>query len=41
MVVNEGGYIKVSDLDRISGISEVSFNDTYMVIESETKGLSM
>jgi hypothetical protein len=41
MVVNEGGYIKVSDLDRISGISEVSFNDTYMVIEPETKGLTM
>ena len=29
MVVNKGGYIKVTDLDRISGISEESFNDTY------------
>lgn len=37
MVVNAGGYIKVTDLDRISGISEQSFIDTYMVIEPEKK----
>lgn len=41
MVVNAGGYIKVSDLDRISGISEASFNDTYMVVGPDTKGISM
>lgn len=33
MVVTAGGYIKVTDLDRISGISEQSFNDTYVVVE--------
>lgn len=37
MVVNAGGYIKVSDLDRISGISEASFNDTYVVIDEPVK----
>ena len=37
MVVNAGGYIKVTDLDRISGISEQSFADTYMVVEPEKK----
>ena len=37
MVVNEGGYIKITDLDRISGISEVSFNDTYSIIETSVK----
>ena len=37
MVVNAGGYIKVTDLERISGISEQSFNDTYMVVEQVTK----
>ena len=39
MVVNEGGYIKVTDLDRISGISEQSFNDTYVVVDSAKKTL--
>ena len=37
MVVNAGGYIKVTDLDRISGISEASFNDTYTVVETPVK----
>ncbi len=37
MVVNAGGYIKVTDLDRISGISEESFNDTYTIIETSVK----
>ena len=37
MTVLKGGYIKVSDLDRISGISEVSFNETYTVVEPEKK----
>lgn len=37
MVVNDGGYIKVTDLDRISGISEESFNDTYTIIETSVK----
>ena len=37
MVVNAGGYIKVTDLDRISGISEVSFNDTYTIVETPVK----
>lgn len=37
MVVNAGGYIKVTDLDRISGISEASFNDTYAIVESNNK----
>ena len=37
MVVNAGGYIKVTDLDRISGISEQSFNDTYMVVDQMSK----
>jgi len=33
MTVNAGGYIKVTNLDSISGISEQSFNDTYIVVE--------
>ena len=37
MVVTAGGYIKVTDLDRISCISEVSFNDTYIVIDTPIK----
>ena len=37
MVITAGGYIKVTDLDRISGISEVSFNDTYTIVESPVK----
>ena len=37
MVVNTGGYIKVTDLDRISGISEQSFNDTYVVVNENVK----
>ena len=37
MVVTAGGYIKVTDLDRISAISEESFNDTYVVVESINK----
>lgn len=37
MVVNAGGYIKVTDLDRISGISEVSFNDTYTIVDTPVK----
>ena len=37
MVVPAGGYIKVTDLDRISGISEQSFNDTYKVVETMSK----
>lgn len=37
MVINAGGYIKVTDLDRISGISEQSFNDTYVVVKPENK----
>lgn len=37
MVVNVGGYIKVTDLDRISGISEQSFNDTYVVVGPVSK----
>ena len=41
MVVPRGGYIKVSDLERISGISEESFLQTYQVIEPEAPGLKM
>ncbi len=37
MIINTGGYIKVTDLDRISGISEVSFNDTYTIVETPIK----
>ncbi len=37
MIVQAGGYIKVTDLDRISGISEQSFNDTYKVVEPDVK----
>lgn len=37
MVVYAGGYIKISDLNRISGISEQSFNETYMVVEPTVK----
>ena len=37
MFVNAGGYIKVTDLDRISAISEQSFNDTYMIVDSTIK----
>lgn len=37
MVVNAGGYIKVTDLDRISGISEQSFNDTYTIVEPQAR----
>lgn len=37
MAITAGGYIKVTDLDRISGISEVSFNDTYTIVESPVK----
>jgi hypothetical protein len=41
MVVPRGGYIKVSDLERISGISEESFLQTYQVIEPEAPGLKL
>lgn len=41
MVVPKGGYIKVTDLERISGISEESFLQTYQVIEPEAPGLKM
>ncbi len=34
MVVNAGGFIKVTDLDRISGISQTSFYDTYSIVET-------
>ena len=37
MIVNAGGYIKVTDLDRISGISEMSFNDTYSIVDLVVK----
>ena len=37
MIVHVGGYIKVTNLDRISGISEESFNDTYEVINTISK----
>ena len=37
MVINAGGYIKVTDLDRISGVSEQSFNDTYVVVDPTSK----
>ena len=37
MIVYAGGYIKVTDLDRISGISESSFNDTYIVVETPVR----
>lgn len=39
MVVNAGGYIKVTDLDRISGISAESFNDTYVATEQKSKAI--
>lgn len=35
MTVAAGGYAKVTDLSRISGISEQDFNDTYVVVEPE------
>ena len=35
MVVNAGGYIKVTNLDKISVISEGSFNDTYVIIKNK------
>ena len=34
MFVHAGGYIKVTDLDRISGISEASFNETYTILDT-------
>ena len=37
MVITAGGYIDITDLEEISGISEQSFNDTYMVVEQVTK----
>ena len=40
IVVYVGGFIKVSDLDRISGISEQSFYDTYTVVDTISKGMS-
>ena len=37
MFVPTGGYIKVTDLDRIPGISEQSFHDTYAIINASHK----
>ena len=37
IVVTNGGYIKVTSLDDISGISEESFNDTYEIINQKDK----
>jgi len=37
MIVNAGGYIKVTDLDKISCISKVSFEETYAVINNQNK----
>ena len=39
MIVTTGGYIKVTDLSRISGISEQDFADTYVTVESKDKTL--
>ena len=33
MTVMQGGYAKITDMSRISGISENDFNDTYVVVE--------
>jgi hypothetical protein len=41
MVVTEGGYIKVTDLDKISAISEQSFNDTYLVLDQSVKARTL
>ncbi|MBR5370491.1 MAG: hypothetical protein IK137_04230 [Bacilli bacterium] len=35
MEVAKGGYIKVTDLDRISGISAQDFADTYVIAEPQ------
>ena len=35
MTVMQGGYAKITDMSRISGISENDFNETYVVIEKE------
>lgn len=35
MTVSKGGYAKITDMSRISGISELDFNDTYKVVESK------
>ena len=35
MTVMQGGYAKITDMSRISGISENDFNDTYVVVEKE------
>ena len=37
MVVKAGGYIKVTDLDRISGISEESFGESYAKVTPPVK----
>ena len=37
MFISKGGYIKVSDLNRISGISEQSFKDTYIIVNPAVK----
>lgn len=39
MEVHKGGYIKVTNLDSISGISEESFLQTYSVVEPGAPGL--
>ena len=31
----KGGYAKVTDLSRISGISQQDFNDTYVITEAK------
>ena len=35
MTVSRGGYIKVTDLTRISGISKVDFDDTYRIVDPQ------
>ena len=39
MTVTSGGYIKVTDLGRISGISEQDFVDTYVPVSPQPKTL--
>lgn len=40
MEVAKGGYIKVTDLDRISGISAQDFADTYAIVEDKKEEIS-
>ncbi|MFI3260989.1 MAG: hypothetical protein R3Y13_04695 [bacterium] len=37
MSISEGGYINITDLNDVYGISERDFNDTYKLLENEEK----